>query len=237
MIQKMNKLDNKTEIEQLYIDNYWGKSLLEIINWYSPLITFKAIKNYLIQNESFDDLLSILKYAKLQSQDQLSLDNDDAYFGFLDLMIVLEELAKRIMCFYYYAENWLAVDTKITYLKQQHINYQEFNNYCKLTKDLHYITPSEFDDYLHNASKLSYYDRLNKSSYYDTSLYEQIYMNHNQKYHYGQINKLFKEVLTRYDAQYCYYFINSEIVKLQKAKMFSDKYVMENLFDITILVQ
>lgn len=228
------------DIQQLMIKDYFGKSIREITDWYPKLITPDIVFQYLIQTNSINDLISILKYQKLYEKDQLDLDNDDAYFGFIALMQVLEELVFRSMALFFYSENWIAKNPKIVYLQKQHINYSEFLSFYNQTIKLHFITPTEYKEYVHerleddkqpeqHISLLSIFNNV-KKYYYDYSLYLKI----DQDTNYNDITK-FKKILDPYNAQFGNIFLNDTLKdRLYHAKLYTPHYVYEDMF-MTIL--
>lgn len=225
------QIKNNQELEELFVRNYWGKSVEEIIKWYSPLIAWSTIKDYLIQNRSYDDFVSILIYDRNQEMNTLDKNNSDIYLGFITLMIVLEELTKRIMCMYYYAEDWIAQSNKVNYLRNKFLTYIEYQDFVDQTKNLHYITPEEYKEYIEYHKNINKQHHILQKYYYDYSLYEQVMRHRTGKYN---LNQMLKEILNRYDAQFCYLFINNEVSALKHAHIWNKDYVMENLFNTTV---
>lgn len=230
----LNNTNKKFNIQDLFIDNYFGKSIGKIIKWYPQLISTRILFQYLIQSEQYDKIVSILTYEKIvQSKQGVTIDNDDAYFGFLDLMTTLEELVLRQMILFYYGEEWLASSYRITKLRQHAINYQEFISFFNQTRKLHYITPSEYNKYVHE--RLNNADKrldttLNVTKwYYDYSLYYTI----GQDKRYSDVEK-YKKILTPYDAQFAAIFLKSLLPRFRQAKLYTKHFIYEKLF-ITII--
>lgn len=228
----------KFNIQELFISNYFGKTIGKIIKWYPQLISTRILFQYLIQSEQYDKIISILSYEKLvqkaiHNNIKLSIKNDDAYFGFLDLITTLEELVFRQMILFYYGEEWLADSIKLTKLRQHNINYQEFIDFFNQTRRLHFITPSEYNTYLkerlnNEGKRLDTTMNVSKW-YYDYSLYYVIGRDKN----FSDIDK-YKRILTPYDAQFAAIFLKTLLPRFRQAKLYTKHFIYESLF-ITII--
>lgn len=225
---------NKTtdfDIEQTMMDSYFGKTISEIISWYPKIITRKSVFQYLMQTQSNEEVLSILKYDEATRDGNginSAIVSDDVYYGFLDLMIVLEELAKRLMALYYYSEIWLSEKLKQAQIFAKQIDYQQFLDFCEMTKDKHYITPAEYQQLIEDRQSGIMNHDIEKYVY-SYSLYEKIgrdeTISENDKY---------KKILDLYDANYSYNFINFQLPALRTKKLLNKNYFYERIFNTSI---
>lgn len=224
----------KFNIQKLFIENYFGKPINKIIKWYPQLVSKRILFQYLIQSEQYDKIVSILTYEKLvENNPNITIENDDAYFGFLDLMTILEELVFRQMILFYYGEEWLAESYRLTKLRKHNISYHEFLTFFNQTQKLHFITPSEYKKYIkerltNNDKRLDTTLNVQKW-YYDYSLYYVI----NRDKSFSDIEK-YKKILTPYDAQFAAIFSKNLLPRFRQAKLYTKHFLYEELF-ITII--
>lgn len=205
-----------SKIEGLMLQNYFGKSVDEIIDWYCFIDKWSLFEFSLIN--SAEDLAAIISYDKAVTERPDDLDDNDA-LNFLVLMTVVEELAlKRIMLFYY-SEDLFAQTVKKTELQKYRFTYKQLNKFYTTFRALHWITPSELEEY----QKV----HLDYRNYYDYSLYLKLH----EKF---PNNKMYRQKLDLFDANFAYIFLEKNLKLLNKTKLIDPSYVDEKMFLQTV---
>lgn len=206
----MSKFKIGYELEGYYLDDFFGKPLDYVSKWYfNEIIRKKDVVDFFVESCSFEKLDKVSYYLRSLEKNTCDENDDDSLDGFFYLIEFFEEMAKKRILYYFGLRKIInEKNNKKNDVINFQVNYDFYFDFQDVYKYHHFITPTEYNQFVMNALD----DKNNViRNFYDDSLYIKLQEDKNLSEY-----EIYGFILNAFDKQFCYKLNNVILPEIRK---------------------